>query len=86
MLIDEAAALDLDQDFQEKRRREDNLRKRLKDKLGVGRHLGKRYVLVISFGTPQDRVDLATLEADFGDLVAKYRRPCPVRNMNFERR
>jgi hypothetical protein len=85
-MIDEAAKLDGDVDFQEQRRREDNLRKRLKDKLGTGTHEGDKFVLTVSLGTPQERVDLAALEADFPELVAKYRKPCAPRNMSFEKR
>lgn len=86
-LIDECAALDANEAFQVMRRREDALRKKLKDKLGVGQHAGNLYVLNISWGTPQQRMDVDAIKANESPtFVERYAVECPTRQMEFVRR
>jgi hypothetical protein len=86
-LIDECGDLDADTDYQAKRKREEALRKKLKDKLGIGTHTGRRYVLLMSYGTPQQRRDTEALKAEMSEaFIVRYTRECPVRNMEFEAR
>jgi hypothetical protein len=83
-LIDEAAVLDADKEFQARRNREDAIRKQLKDKLGYGYHRGNRFDLEISAGTPQRRLDTEAIKVEMGQVfVAKYTKESQVRNMDF---
>lgn len=86
-LIDEAAELDADEAFQAKRKRYEGLREALKKRLGIGEHQGNLFLLSITWGTPQNKLDTEAIKADHSEeWIARYTKPVQTRAMNFVRK